>query len=55
MQIPFWIFVGIIILLPAINSILLNHLSIVDLFIALLAISFAAGMIVACFYIIVGT
>jgi ABC-type uncharacterized transport system fused permease/ATPase subunit len=53
MQIPFWIFVGIIILLPAINSILLNHLSIVDLFIALLAISFAAGMIVACFYIIV--
>jgi hypothetical protein len=55
MQIPFWIIVGIIILLPAINAAMLNYLGILDLFIALLAISFVAGMVVACFYVIVGT
>jgi hypothetical protein len=55
MQIPFWILVAVIILLPAINSILLSFLTILDVFVALLAISFAIGVIIAVFYIVVGT
>jgi hypothetical protein len=54
MQIPFWLLVGIIILLPAINSILLIFVTSRELFFGLLAVSLATGLLVACFYIIVG-
>jgi uncharacterized membrane protein YjjP (DUF1212 family) len=54
MQVPFWILVAIIILLPAINSIIIGYAVNLDLIVAFLIIPFIAGMIVACFYIIVG-
>jgi hypothetical protein len=54
MQVPFWILVVIIILLPAINSIIIGYAVNLDLIVAFLIIPFIAGMIVACFYIIVG-
>jgi hypothetical protein len=51
MQVPFWILVVIIILLPAINSIIIGYAVNLDLIVAFLIIPFIAGMIVACFYL----